>query len=179
MRFAVVIEKAGNNYSAYIPNLPGCIATGGTIEETKQEIRELREGVAASQAALDRERETLASLDTRIAAAEAAVAGVTAEQHSREKSIVGLELQLAGAGEALGLSQPAISQNVRALEEAAGVPLLFRVGKTTRPTPAGEMLLQCARQVLERVDITKRLLAEHAAHAHRRIERGAVDRTPE
>ena len=43
------------------------------------------------------------------------------------------------AGEALGLSQPSISQHVRALEEAAGVPLLVRVGKGTRPTPAGDV----------------------------------------
>jgi len=71
------------------------------ILETKQEIRELRDAVAASQAAVDRIRETLASLDTRIASSEAAAAGLTIEQHTREKSIVGLELQVAGTGETL------------------------------------------------------------------------------
>jgi predicted RNase H-like HicB family nuclease len=40
MRYAVVIEKAGNNYSAYVPDLPGCIATGATIAETEVEIRD-------------------------------------------------------------------------------------------------------------------------------------------
>jgi len=40
MRYAVVIEKAENNYSAYVPDLPGCIATGATIEETEELIRE-------------------------------------------------------------------------------------------------------------------------------------------
>jgi predicted RNase H-like HicB family nuclease len=40
MRYAIVIEKAENNYSAYVPDLPGCIATGGTVEETEQLIRE-------------------------------------------------------------------------------------------------------------------------------------------
>lgn len=40
MRYAVVIEKAGDNYSAYVPDLPGCIATGATVEETENEIRE-------------------------------------------------------------------------------------------------------------------------------------------
>ena len=40
MRYAVVIEKAENNYSAYVPDLPGCIATGTTIEEAEQLIRE-------------------------------------------------------------------------------------------------------------------------------------------
>lgn len=67
-----------------------------------------------------------------------------------------------GAGEALGLSQPAISQQVRALEEAAGVQLLVRVGKTTRATPAGDVLLHCARHVLERIEGAGRTLAEHA-----------------
>lgn len=40
MRYAIVIEKATNNYSAYVPDLPGCIATGATIAETEKEIRE-------------------------------------------------------------------------------------------------------------------------------------------
>lgn len=40
MRYAIVIEKAENNYAAYVPDLPGCVATGRTIEETENEIRE-------------------------------------------------------------------------------------------------------------------------------------------
>ena len=40
MRYAVVIEKAPTNYSAYVPDLPGCIASGPTIEATENEIRE-------------------------------------------------------------------------------------------------------------------------------------------
>jgi predicted RNase H-like HicB family nuclease len=40
MRYAVVIERAENNYSAYVPDLPGCIATGATLEEVEQQIRE-------------------------------------------------------------------------------------------------------------------------------------------
>jgi predicted RNase H-like HicB family nuclease len=40
MRYAVVIERANDNYSAYVPDLPGCVATGPTIEATEQEIRE-------------------------------------------------------------------------------------------------------------------------------------------
>lgn len=40
MRYAVVIEKAGDNYSAYVPDLPGCVATGATVKETEQLIRE-------------------------------------------------------------------------------------------------------------------------------------------
>jgi predicted RNase H-like HicB family nuclease len=40
VRYAIVVEKAANNYSAYVPDLPGCIATGDTVEETEREIRE-------------------------------------------------------------------------------------------------------------------------------------------
>ncbi|WP_435627040.1 type II toxin-antitoxin system HicB family antitoxin [Candidatus Ferrigenium straubiae] len=40
MRYAIVVEKVGNNYSAYVPDLPGCVATGATVEETEREIRE-------------------------------------------------------------------------------------------------------------------------------------------
>lgn len=40
MRYAIVVEKAGNNYSAYVPDLPGCVATGATVEETEREIGE-------------------------------------------------------------------------------------------------------------------------------------------
>ena len=79
----------------------GVRADARGILETKREIRELRDRVAESRAAVGRLRDDLASLDTRIAAAEASVIGLTGEQHSREKSIVGLELQCAGAGEAL------------------------------------------------------------------------------
>jgi predicted RNase H-like HicB family nuclease len=40
MRYAVVFEKAPNNYSAYVPDLPGCVATGDTREEVERNIRE-------------------------------------------------------------------------------------------------------------------------------------------
>ena len=39
-RYAVVIEQATGNYSAYVPDLPGCVATGFTVEEVEREIRE-------------------------------------------------------------------------------------------------------------------------------------------
>ena len=40
MRYAIVIEKAEGNYSAYVPDLPGCVATGATVAEVETEIRE-------------------------------------------------------------------------------------------------------------------------------------------
>ena len=40
MRYAIVIEQAEGNFSAYVPDLPGCIATGATVPEVEQHIRE-------------------------------------------------------------------------------------------------------------------------------------------
>ena len=40
MRYAIVIEKAENNYAAYVPDLPGCVATGRTAEDVAREISE-------------------------------------------------------------------------------------------------------------------------------------------
>jgi predicted RNase H-like HicB family nuclease len=39
-RYAIVIEKAPTNYAAYVPDLPGCVATGATVEETERLLRE-------------------------------------------------------------------------------------------------------------------------------------------
>lgn len=40
MRYAVVIEQADGNFSAYVPDLPGCATTGNSIAEVEQNIRE-------------------------------------------------------------------------------------------------------------------------------------------
>ena len=40
MRYAIVIERAEHNYSAYVPDLPGCVATGATVQEVESQIRE-------------------------------------------------------------------------------------------------------------------------------------------
>jgi len=40
MRYAIVIEKGDGNYSAYVPDLPGCVAAADTIEATRGEIQE-------------------------------------------------------------------------------------------------------------------------------------------
>lgn len=40
MRYAVVIEKSETGFSAYLPDLPGCVATGRTREEVRRNIRE-------------------------------------------------------------------------------------------------------------------------------------------
>jgi predicted RNase H-like HicB family nuclease len=40
MRYAIVIEKGERNYSAYVPDLPGCVSVAETLDEVKAEIRE-------------------------------------------------------------------------------------------------------------------------------------------
>ena len=43
-KYAVIFEKAESNWAAYVPDLPGCMTTGQTLEETKRNIREAIEG---------------------------------------------------------------------------------------------------------------------------------------
>jgi predicted RNase H-like HicB family nuclease len=40
MRYTILIEKAENNYAAYVPDVSGCVATGKTLAEVKQQIQE-------------------------------------------------------------------------------------------------------------------------------------------
>jgi predicted RNase H-like HicB family nuclease len=39
-RYAIVVEKAKSNFAAYVPDLPGCVATGRTIRETEKRLQE-------------------------------------------------------------------------------------------------------------------------------------------
>ena len=64
MRYAVIIEKGEKNYSAYVPDLPGCVATGQTVAETEREIRE------AIEFHLDGLREDGAPIPAPVALAE-------------------------------------------------------------------------------------------------------------
>lgn len=43
MKYAIIIEKAKHNYSAYAPDVPGCVAVGDTVEEVKQLMQEALE----------------------------------------------------------------------------------------------------------------------------------------
>src|SRR6516165_1274173 len=43
MRYVVLIEEAKSNFSAYVPDVPGCVATGKTLEETKHRMKEALE----------------------------------------------------------------------------------------------------------------------------------------
>lgn len=44
LKYAVIFERAENNWAAYVPDLPGCMTTGRTLDETKVNIREAIEG---------------------------------------------------------------------------------------------------------------------------------------
>jgi len=44
LKYAVIFERAENNWAAYVPDLPGCITTGKTLEETERNIREAVQG---------------------------------------------------------------------------------------------------------------------------------------
>ena len=44
LKYAVIFERAENNWAAYVPDLPGCISTGKTLEETERNIREAIQG---------------------------------------------------------------------------------------------------------------------------------------
>ena len=44
VKYAVIFEQAQTNWAAYVPDLPGCMTTGRTLEETKLNIREAIQG---------------------------------------------------------------------------------------------------------------------------------------
>lgn len=72
------------------------------------------------------------------------------------------EGSFSGAGQRLGMSQPAVSNHLRALEARFGVELLSR-GKHASPTPAGECLATRARKLLEAARSLEEEVARHAA----------------
>ena len=62
-KYPVIIEKADSNYSAYCPDLPGCVATGQTIKET---ISRMRDAIQFHIKGLERERLPVPEPSTRI-----------------------------------------------------------------------------------------------------------------
>src|SRR4051812_6409059 len=67
--------------------------------------------------------------------------------------MVAEEGSISGAAQKAFLTQPALSRQIKALEEAIGHPLLARQAHSIRLTPAGQMLLQEARQLLRSADL--------------------------
>jgi DNA-binding transcriptional LysR family regulator len=77
------------------------------------------------------------------------------------------------AGKVLGLTQSAISQQIRALETELDATLLTRSNKLVQITPAGEIFLQCAKQVLDKLDQARSLVAEYSRSGGGRLSIGA------
>jgi len=77
------------------------------------------------------------------------------------------------AGRRLGLSQSAISQQIGALERQLGVKLLRRTGSGAKPSPAGEILVHYARQVVRKIDEAQRVMADFEANGAGALRIGA------
>jgi predicted RNase H-like HicB family nuclease len=63
MHYAIVIERAGSNYSGYVPDLAGCVATGSTPEETETL---LREAIALHLAGMREDRQPIPQPSSRV-----------------------------------------------------------------------------------------------------------------
>ena len=82
--YAVIFEQAENNWAAYVPDLPGCISTGKTIDETEHNIREAIEGAKAGEAEKARR---IAEADAVRAEGEAAGAAILAKGQAEAKAM--------------------------------------------------------------------------------------------
>ncbi|MGE5550944.1 MAG: LysR substrate-binding domain-containing protein [Bacteroidota bacterium] len=81
------------------------------------------------------------------------------------------------AAQALHLTQPAVSQQIRALEQELGVALLHRTNRDIRPTRAGEVLLEYAQGLLTLAERGRAALAEFQAERRGRLILGAGNTT--
>lgn len=69
MKYTVVIERTPNNYAAYVPDLPGCIASAGT---RKAVLKEIREAIAFHLEGMREDDETIPQPQTTAAVLDAA-----------------------------------------------------------------------------------------------------------
>ena len=72
MQYTIVIERSPRNYAAYAPDLPGCIATGATTEET---VREMRCAIVFHIESLREHGESLPEPRCTVAVVDVAVVG--------------------------------------------------------------------------------------------------------
>src|SRR5439155_863342 len=96
------------------------------------------------------------------ASARAAATSIVSSALAANAVIAGLPRHHACLWSRLPRSRGTVRVQGRCRDAAeARVPLLVRTGRSTRPTPAGEVLLQCARQVLDKIEEVQRVLGEH------------------
>ena len=86
-------------------------------------------------------------------------------RHLRYFLVVAEELHFSRAAARLYMAQPALSQRIRRLEQEYGTPLFDRSGGRVRLTPAGEVLVEEAREIVARVDVSRSLVRRAAAGA--------------
>ena len=74
MKYTVVIERTPNNYAAYVPDLPGCVASAGTRKEVLKEIRDAIafhiDGMREDGEPVPEPQTTAALVDATVTAAE-------------------------------------------------------------------------------------------------------------
>lgn len=80
-------------------------------------------------------------------------------RHLRMLRAVAATGSLSGAGRLLGCTQPAVRQQITALEKSAGSPLIVRTGRRTRLTPAGEVLVRHADTIFQELEAAEREVA--------------------
>ncbi|MCR4400537.1 MAG: selenium metabolism-associated LysR family transcriptional regulator, partial [Syntrophomonadaceae bacterium] len=80
---------------------------------------------------------------------------------------------LSRVAEELRISQPAVSKQIQSLEDMYGVLLLERAGRQLRPTPAGYVLYQCARDILRELERTEQLMEEASESRKGNLRLGA------
>ncbi len=83
------------------------------------------------------------------------------------------ERSFTSAGRMLGLTQSAVSQQIRLLEKELGAELVIRSNKLVGLTPAGEILRQSAHRILENLDQARSLIAERSSDGGGRLAVGA------
>ncbi|AOY92400.1 LysR family transcriptional regulator [Cupriavidus sp. USMAA2-4] len=93
--------------------------------------------------------------------------------HLRSFALVCELGSFSAAADRLGLSQPAVSQQVRQLEQRYGLRLLERVGRRARPTAAGEELLRHARSVAAALAATEAGMARHGTEVIGQVRLGS------
>jgi predicted RNase H-like HicB family nuclease len=73
LAFTIIVESGPENYSAYAPDLPGCVATGDTVEETIEQMKEAiayhLEGLAEDGLPIPQPSDTVRSIEVELPAA--------------------------------------------------------------------------------------------------------------
>jgi chromosome segregation protein len=127
------------------------------ILATKREIKELRERAVMEQDAVDRLRHEISAVDMTIASAESAIMSLQGELHRQEKAVVGFELQLGTAGEAvarIGRKQEQIAAERRTAEQE----------HLTQQARQDE-----ARESIERIEAEQKTADDNLSRAQRRL----------